>query len=160
MGELMEGNRREFLQGTGIAIMVVLAHAICPGALVASTEFSREAIARLAALARQLFPYDDLAEEVYVTVISDLLANTKNSEALQACAEQLDGFLTMNGSEQIDAIRQIETMPFFNEVRVAVLNNLHNRQELWTLIGYEGPALRFGGYTQEERADLDWLDRS
>ena len=160
MDELMEGNRREFLQGTGIAVIAVLAHSICPGGVVASTGSSEEAIARLTALARQLFPYDGLGDEVYVTVISDVLANTKNNEAMQSCAEQLNGFLTMNDSKQIDAIRQIETMPSFNEVRETVLTNLHNCQELWTLIGYEGPSLQFGGYAQEERANLDWLDRT
>ena len=63
----MAGNRREFLQGTGIVIAAILAHSIYPARVTASTEFSREAIARLAALARQLFPYDDLGEKVYIS---------------------------------------------------------------------------------------------
>lgn len=149
----MSGSRRDFLKGVGLATVAV--------ATYAARSFAANALpdnARLIIVARTLYPYD-LEDAVYREVVDSIVSDPVNLDSLQACADSLDGFLEMSEAEQIQSIETLQSATFFEDVRIAVQLELHNRPELWQLIGYEGPSLPFGGYANETPASLAWLNR-
>jgi hypothetical protein len=150
----MDESRRQVLKSSGYALAAVIAYATSPA--TGSTAPSSKA--RLMAFSRQLYPYDDLSDRVYAEVIDTVLADPAQRDDLQACADAIGDFLTMDDAEQIQAIRELEQTTYFEQIRNAIRMELHNRPELWQLIGYRGPSLPFGGYAREKPASLEWLN--
>ena len=151
----MDEHRRQFLKNSGLAALTIVAFA-------ASTRISGSTVEpvaeRLIAFARHLFPYD-LEDSIYSGVVNAVISNPANLDALNDCADALDGFFEKSDAQQINAIRALESATFFEKVVNAVRSELHVRPELWMLIGYEGPSLQFGGYAREKPVSLQWLDR-
>ena len=151
----MGGSRRQFLEGSGFAIAAIAVYTASTSRAFGSTASSDKA--SLIAFCRRLYPYDGLDDNVYMEIVDSIVSNPVLSDALKASANALSGFLEMIDAEQLQAIRAMESNSFFEDIRNTVRLEMHNRPELWHLIGYEGPSLLFGVYAREQPASLEWL---
>jgi hypothetical protein len=120
----------------------------------------RKAMLRMAQL---FFPHDALADEVYGTIIDLALTDTANESELAghfiAAEAALDGdsWLALDEAGQLDALRSIETEPFFAAIREYVRAAIYNGATFWKHVGYLGPSKGFGGYLHRGAGDIDWL---
>ena len=117
-------------------------------------------------MARLLFPHDALPDETYADVLDQALADTAGSEAfaahLEAAAAALDrqaggSWRTLDEAAQLDAMRGIESEPYFAAIREHVRAGIYNSPAFWTHVGYPGPSKGFGGYLYRGAGDIDWL---
>jgi hypothetical protein len=153
--------RRSFVaSAAGAAFMVVL-----PGCGSESGlgENDRRALLRMA---RLLYPHDALADDVYTEVLQSLQSRATHdpvlAEALRAGIEELDraagrDWRTAPTEDQIEALGRIEGGASFNTVQDAVRAQLYEHPDVWSLIGYEGSSVEYGGYLLRGFDDIDWL---
>ena len=163
-----ELNRRRFV----VAVIALwgAGSALQPDLLAVSRAFAasppvpddalRQATLRMA---RLLFPHDALADEVYGGIIDLALTDTANDSGLAghftAAEAALEGesWLALDESGQLDALRKIESEPFFAAIREHVRAAIYNGAAYWKYVGYLGPSVGFGGYLHRGAGDIDWL---
>ena len=76
-------------------------------------------------------------------------------DSLEALA---DGrFAELSPEEALPLLLRIQHTTFFGFVRQTVVVSLYEDEELWEVIGYEGPSFEKGGYLHRGFDDLDWL---
>ena len=120
-------------------------------------------------MARLLYPHAWLPDEVYAGVLNDALTSVATEPAtraaLTAAEAALDGgkagsFVALDRAAQIEALRAIESEPYFTTIRIAVRNRLYNLPTVWAKLGYEGPSFARGGYLNRGAGDIDWLPKA
>ena len=120
----------------------------------------------LVQMARRLYPYDSIPDEVYAQVLDDVLAATVDDEAFvdtlrsaeQALnLQQSSDFIDLDTDAQIKSMRAVEQMSFFATIQGAVKTRLYNHPAIWALLNYEGPSYQRGGYLNRGAGDIDWL---
>ena len=160
--------RREFLHVTGVLTGLLAAGS--PLALLAPTRAwavdltsltSAEAATLLAAT-RTIAPHDKLENAAYAFVVRALDAAAAKDEALQGqlkegVASLGAGFAAGSESVRVEALRRIESTPFFQNLRVQTLLVLYSTPLAYAYFGYEGEAFSKGGYLQRGFNDLRWL---
>jgi hypothetical protein len=172
MSEL-EINRRRFLQSTSLATAVAAA-----GGLGAIELFDARAVwaatriispsqsATLTAMARHLFPHDQLGDQYYaaaVTALDEQAAGDPDLAAqLVAGIARLDGamgmpFVKLSPGNQLKVIEGLEGTPFFNTMRAATLGALYTNDTVARDFGFEGSSVEYGGYIDRGFNDLGWL---
>jgi len=120
--------------------------------------------ATLTRMAWLLFPYPELGMEPYQRVTEGMRAGMAGQEAMvaegvRALDEAGEGaWLDRPESAQIEALKGIESGPFFQWVLNSTKRILFNDREVWAFVGYEGSSLEFGGYLDRGVNDIDWLD--
>jgi len=123
----------------------------------------RETMVRMA---RLLYPHDALSDDVYAAVLDQALSDMASGEAFSrqldeaaaALAEQTGGaWLGLDPAAQIQAMRDIETEPFFVAVENQVRAGIYMGAAFWKHVGYPGPSKGFGGYRYHGAGDIDWL---
>lgn len=162
--------RREFLK-TGA--MLVVGTAVAASGLVASAG-AGEAVPKLTTLkpneaqtlfklSREIFPHSKLGDAPYWKVVGDLDAAAQKDPAVAKLLADgvagLDGrkFAELNDAQKVEAIRSIETTPFFQKVRGVELQTLYSDPAIFTALSYQGPSYPMGGYLHHGFNDLDWL---
>lgn len=115
-------------------------------------------------MARLLYPYDALADDVYAEVLGDALSTAAEERAdlLDQVNSDLDArtngdFLGADEAAQIAAMQAIENGAAFGAVRASVRDGLYLHPACWKLIGYGGPSFRDGGYLHRGAGEIDWL---
>ena len=160
--------RREFLHVTGVLTGLLAAGS--PLALLAPSRAwavdltsltSAEAAALLAAT-RTIAPHDKLEDAAYAFVVRALDAAAAKDEALHSQLEEGvaslgPGFAGGSESVRVEALRRIESTPFFQNLRVQTLLVLYSTPLAYAYFGYEGEAFSKGGYLQRGFNDLRWL---
>lgn len=172
MSEL-EINRRRFLQSTSLATAAAAAGGL--GAIelfdarvawAATTIISPSQSATLTAMARHLFPHDQLGDQYYaaaVTALDEQAADDPDLAAqLVAGVARLDGamgmpFLKLSPGNQLTVIEGLEGTPFFNTMRGATLGALYTNDTVARDFGFEGSSVEYGGYIDRGFNDLGWL---
>ena len=66
-------------------------------------------------------------------------------------------FEDLDDEAATEYLRGIEGSGFFGTVRGNAVVALYNDQEVWDILGYEGPSFDQGGYVNRGFNDLDWL---
>lgn len=117
-------------------------------------------------MARLLYPHDVLADEVYADVLDHALSDAASGVAL---AQQLDqataalaelsggAWQTLDPAAQIEAMRGIESKPWFAAIQNQVRAGIYNGPAFWKHVGYPGPSKDSGGYLHRGAGEIDWL---
>ena len=165
--------RREFLK-TGA--LVVVGAAVGASGLVAKAR-AAETIPKFAVLkpheaqtllqaSRQIFPHSKLSDAPYWNVVSQLdtaaQADPLVAKLLQDGVAQLDRsqalkFVDLNNDQKINALKSIETTPFFQKVRGVELQTLYSDPAVFKALNYQGASYAMGGYLHHGFNDLEWL---
>lgn len=167
-----QSTRRRFVVAM-IALSAAAGSALRPGLFAVSRAWAqsagtlddslRQAMVRMA---RLLFPHDVLPDETYADVLDQALSDTASSDAFaehfEAAAAALDrqsggDWSAMDESAQLDAMRRIESEPFFVAIRDQLRTGIYNSPAFWEHVGYPGPSKGFGGYRYRGAGVLDWL---
>jgi hypothetical protein len=117
-------------------------------------------------MARLLYPHEELSDEVYADVLDQALSNTATNaifvrqleETNAGLAERSAGaWLDLDVAAQIEAMRGIETEPYFAAIQNSVRAGIYNGSAFWKHVGYPGPSKDFGGYLHRGAGEIDWL---
>jgi hypothetical protein len=167
-------NRRRFLEtsshlATGAALAAAGGSAmiLAPrGALAATRMISQSQAATLVAMARHLFPHEQLGDQYYAAAVEALdeqaAADPDLAAQLVQGVARLDGamgmpFARLSSGNQLKVIESVEGTPFFNTVRAATLGALYGNDTIARNFGFEGSSVEYGGYIDRGFDDLGWL---
>ena len=160
-GDFSSLSRRAFLASAAGAALLAVVPACSPD--TRRRELERRALVRLA---RLLYPHDALDDSVYADALRPLLSRADRDVALaadlRAGLAMLDAraggsWRAASPNVQLDALERLEEERFFQILRTAVRNRLYQHPVVWTLLGYEGSSLEFGGYLHRGFDDIAWL---
>ena len=112
---------------------------------------------------RALYPHDRFGNGPYERT-ADAVFDAANKTPAQKLAFA-DGiqdlrsasFEDLDDSAAMEYLKGIEGSAFFATVRGNAVVALYNDQEVWDVLGYEGPSFDKGGYISRGFNDLDWL---
>ncbi len=168
-------NRRRFLQTTGLAAAVVGVASV--GAVVIeprrawalTTAVLDDHQARtLLAMARQLFPHDELGDGYYAAAVEAL--DERAAEDPELATRLADGvaeldaamgipFVDLSEGNQLRVLEGAAGTPFFEAVRTATVGALYSNDTIAREFGYEGSSVEYGGYIERGFNDIGWLPR-
>jgi hypothetical protein len=127
-------------------------------------QLSDHARATVLAAARTMFPHDDLPDEAYGGVVSEVDGAAAGDSAVATDIEQgiaqLDDpkpFVELDEDARTDALRRSEGTPLFDLIKATTVVALYDNPLVWKAFGYEGPSVHLGGYVKRGFDDLDWL---
>lgn len=154
-------SRRAFLVSTAGAALLAAVPACSQG--TRRRELERRTLVRVA---RLLYPHDALDDSVYAEALRPLLSRADRDAEL--AADLRSGLAMLDASAggswraaspavQLDALERLEDRRFFQTLQTAVRTRLYQHPVVWTLLGYEGPSLEFGGYLHRGFDDIAWL---
>ena len=169
--------RRTFIKAigaTGVSVCVLWA---APGthawfgprlALAAElTTLSATQAQEMLAMARQLFPHDQLGDEYYWVVVESIDKDMAGSAELAVqiraglakLSEEVGGdFATASSDKQLAAMKKLEPTPFFATMLGKTQFYFYNNKGVWPKFGYEGSSWEKGGYINRGFNDVTWTD--
>ena len=167
-------NRRRFLEtsgqaaaGAAIAASAGGAVAIAPqGVLAATRIISTSQAATLLAMARHLFPHEELGDQYYAAAVvlldEQAAADPDLAAQLVTGVARLDGamglpFIQLSRGNRLKVIESVAGTPFFATVRGATLGALYTNDVVMRQFGFEGSSVEHGGYVNRGFDDLGWL---
>lgn len=130
------------------------------------TELTDRAADVLVRILRVAFPHERFPDGPYERTAGIILDEARTSTWLRVVLTQglltIDGlaggdFLALEEDEAVGVLRTIEGTDFFGFVRRTAVLNLYDDEEVWAVLGYEGPSFDKGGYVDRGFDDLDWL---
>ncbi|MFW1677057.1 Twin-arginine translocation pathway signal [Pontibacter sp. JAM-7] len=168
-------NRRRFLSTTGV-MAVGASAALLGGGLFAPDSFAaqqigKDANATLLKMARDIYPHDTLENKYYSQVMDPMAKGAESDpELLKLLSEgvaQLDKVAMdkfgkkyaaiAKETDRVAVLKTIESSPFFQKIKGALMMGIYNNPELWPRFGYGGSAWEKGGYINRGYNDIDWL---
>jgi hypothetical protein len=160
--------RREFLGASGVLTGLIAAGS--PLALLAPSRawavdlkvLTSTEGATLMAVARTIAPHEKLDDAAYALVIQSIDADaSKDAQMLRMLRDgshQLGGgFAAASEPTRVQALKAVESSPFFQTLRVKTLGTLYATPLAYAYFGYEGEAFSKGGYLLRGFNDLRWL---
>lgn len=167
--------RRTFIKAagaTGVAVYVVWSGPAWFGthiALAANlTALNTEQAKAMLAMARQLFPHDQLGDEYYWVVVesidADMAASPELATRIRDGLAQLNAaaggdFSGAGADRQIAAMQKLEGTPFFADMLGKTQGAFYGNKKVWPKFGYEGSSWEKGGYINRGFNDVSWTDR-
>lgn len=133
---------------------------------VNDVEGTPEANRTLVAMIKAAFPHDGVPDAAYErtarTVVQEAENTTWMRVKLASGLDSLEGladgrFTELSREEALPVLRRIQHTPFFGFVRQTTVVTLYEDEEVWEVLGYEGPSFDKGGYIDRGFDDLDWL---
>ncbi|MBC7517495.1 MAG: hypothetical protein H7248_01190 [Microbacteriaceae bacterium] len=133
------------------------------------TELTAEARSVLIRVIRVAFPHDSFPDGPYERTADTILKEAENSTWFRVALTQ--GLLTLsnlaggdfrdlNEEDATKVLKRIESTEFFGFVRRTTVLNLYDNEDVWNVLGYEGPSFHKGGYINRGFDDLDWLPKA
>lgn len=162
----LETSRETVAGGVAASFVVALPNTAWAKAL---TNFDQATADALLRMCRVLYPHDNLSDDYYAACVESLdnkasgdagLAQVLNEGVVNLNAIIGKSFLDLNETEQVAALTNIETTPFFQAVRSHMVVALYTDRNVWSELGYEGPSFPLGGYLERGFDDIDWLPKS
>ncbi|MEA9985557.1 MULTISPECIES: hypothetical protein [Subtercola] len=131
-----------------------------------ATELTDEARSVLIRVIRVAFPHDNFPDGPYERTADTILKEAETSTWFRVALTQ--GLLTLshlaggdfrdlNEEDATKVLRRIESTEFFGFIRRTTVLNLYDNEDVWQVLGYEGPSFDKGGYIDRGFDDLDWL---
>jgi len=120
----------------------------------------------LTRMARLLYPYDGIANDVYAAVIDDVLSAAADDSSMMEIlgnavtalnAAQNGNWFEIGADDQIKAMMVVENEAFFAVIQGGVRARFYNHPKVWEHIGYPGSSVEHGGYVDRGFDDIDWL---
>ena len=136
------------------------------GDTINDIEGSDEATETLVALIKAAFPHDGVPDSAYRRAASTVQAaaedttwmRVKLAQGLDSLQALADGrFTELTSQEALSLLLRVQHTTFFGFVRQTVVVSLYEDEEVWEVLGYEGPSFDKGGYIDRGFDDLDWL---
>jgi hypothetical protein len=166
-------DRREFLRTAGTVAATVVVAASGATTILASNgawAMTLEALQPheaevLLAMTRRLYPHEMLGDVYYAEVVEAFDAKVKADPELagqvKAGVAELDGtfgvpFLRLSPGVQLEALKRMESGPFFQAVRGHTVVALYNNKNVWPNFGYQGSSAQDGGYLYRGFQDAGW----
>ncbi len=162
-------SRREVLRGAGGMITLVLANTACTFDKAESEEinaaaFSDHQLLTLTQILQHILPHAALDSAVYADAVAAIARQSINSgnkhKLLVEGVAALDAstiWLDAGASAQVAALKAAEKTPFFLSLQQVAIEQVYRDDRTWQLVGYEGEAIKFGGYLNRGFNDIDWL---
>lgn len=118
--------------------------------------------ATLMAVARTIAPHDKLDAAAYALVVQAVDADAGKEEKTRAMlkegiAKLGADFAANPENARVEALKKIESSPFFQTMRLKTLQVLYASPIAYAYFGYEGEAFSKGGYLRRGFNDLRWL---
>ena len=110
-----------------------------------------------------MYPHDRIGNAPYERTASSVFKAADATPAQKiALAKALHdlrslGFSELSDVTALECLKSIEKTQFFQFVRGIAVVTLYDDQEVWEVLGYEGPSFDKGGYLNRGFNDLDWL---
>ena len=160
--------RREFLGASGVLTGLIAAGSplalLVPGRAwaVDLKVLSSAEGTTLMAVTRTIAPHEKLDDAAYALVIQSIDADAaKDAQLLRMLREGMrqlgSAFATAAEAVRVQALKAVETSPFFQTLRVKTLGTLYATPMAYAYFGYEGEAFSKGGYLVRGFNDLRWL---
>lgn len=120
----------------------------------------------LVALIRAAFPHEGVPDAAYERAAAEVKKRAEQTPwmriKLASGLDSLEGlvegrFAELSPEEALPVLRRIQHTPFFGFVRQTTVVTLYEDEEVWEVLGYEGPSFDKGGYIDRGFDDLDWL---
>ena len=169
MDQLLTLDRRDLLKAT-TGLLTGLVAAGTPLAMLARgrawavdlTAFGSSEAAPLFGVARTICPHDKLEDLAYALVIQAVDGEARKDEhTRQMIKDGLaglgGGFATNAENNRVEALKKIESSPFFQFMRRKTVQILYSTPPAYAYFGYEGEAFSKGGYLFRGFNDLRWL---
>jgi hypothetical protein len=103
-------------------------------------------------------PYERTADTILDAATADTWARVTLTQGLLTLTHVAGGdFRDLDDDQATSVLRRIETTEFFGFVRRTTVLNLYDNEDVWEVLGYEGPSFDKGGYVHRGFDDLDWL---
>jgi len=125
-----------------------------------------ETFATLVQMARDIYPHDKIGDEFYVIAVKGY-DNPDTAEGVTEGIGLLNATATKHGydnylsvgweRDRVAILRDIESEPFFQQVRGGLVTGLYNQKAVWPVFGYEGESFSKGGYLDHGFNDINWL---
>lgn len=115
---------------------------------------------------RTMFPHAQIPDGPYERTVDALLADASASARVAALLVQglvdLDAvagkpFAHLDDNNAYRLLEGIQDTPFFALVKAKGVTTFYNDQQVWQVLGYEGPSFDKGGYINRGFNDLAWL---
>lgn len=168
-------NRRRFLSKTGTyavaASAVVIGGGLFSPDSYAAKKIGDKANITLLKMARDTYPHDTLEDKYYTQVLAPMIdAAATDDKKLSELSEGVKSLNTIAsqkfGMNYIDiksekdrasVLKHIESDPFFQNIKGALMMGIYNNPDLWPRFGYGGSAWEKGGYINRGYNDIDWI---
>lgn len=145
-----------------------------PNAVLAEEVLGSGAFKTITLIARDIFPHDSFADELYANAVGVYADQAKADPALkklltdgvaQANAEANSKFgksytEVSSEAQRLEVLNAIEKTPFFAKIRGDLVVSLYNQPAVWAKLGYQGPSAQLGGYINRGFNDQDWMDKA
>jgi len=132
---------------------------------------SPDSMATLLQMARDIYPHDQFADELYAAAIKGhedrAVTDADFKMMLEAGIQDMDARAEAAGhtrylgagweADRVAILRDIEDQPFFQTIRGSLVVGLYNQPAVWELLGYEGSSVEHGGYLERGFDDIAWL---
>jgi hypothetical protein len=169
MHPLVTLNRRELLK-TATGLLTGWVAAGSPLSLIAAgrawavdlAALSSSEGATLMMVAGTIAPHDKLDDAAYALVIHAIDSDAaKDANLLRMIKEGIaalgKNFATAPELQRVESLKNMESSPFFQTMRVKTLQLLYASPIAYAYFGYEGEAFSKGGYLFRGFNDLRWL---
>lgn len=173
-------DRRTFLKGSSSTLIALT---VAQGGMIigagnawaaTAKNVTPEAFATMVQACRDIYPHDHLADSFYAKVVEGFDAAAADSADEKALLENgvasLDkAAMSAHGTSYRDVgweidrtaiLKAMESDPFFQKMRGALVTGIYNNPDAWPLFGYEGESASQGGYINRGFDDIDWLDNA
>lgn len=163
-------SRRQFIRLTGglMTIAVGGLQIACSReetAHIESAGLKDVEVLSLVRVQQHILPHQGLANQVYLDAVVSLTSRTaEDGQFRQMIEDGIDGlnqqqekWLEASEEKQLVALRGIDKSEFFKTMQTNALEQLYRDERTWGLVGYEGEAIKFGGYLNRGFNDIDWL---
>lgn len=103
-------------------------------------------------------PYERAAEKVLAAAEGGTWTRLKLATGLDSLQARAGGdFAALDADTAFRVLQQVEDTDFFRLIRSTTIVTLYEDEEVWEVLGYEGPSFDKGGYLNRGFNDLDWL---
>lgn len=136
------------------------------GDAVNDVEGTKESTLTLTALIKAAFPHQGVPDSAYERAAATVQKRAQESTWMRVkLAQGLDSLQGLTNGQFADlsveqahvVLRRVQHTTFFGFVRQTVVVNFYEDEEVWDVLGYEGPSFDKGGYIDRGFDDLDWL---
>ena len=159
----MSISRRGFISGSIAASVFIALWDIDPSKAEVKIGDNPKDKKLLMKMCRDIYPHDRFPKGPYERTANDVITKGNAGDAKKAMLSdgienlKKENYGNMDIEKSTKYLKKIESTDFFQHVRGTTVVTLYNDQEVWGLLGYEGPSFDKGGYINRGFNDLDWL---
>lgn len=105
-----------------------------------------------------LGPYERMADRIIEMADESTWFRIKLLQGVQTLNDLAGGAFAQLGLEDAGKVLlHVEKTDFFGFIRRSTVLEMYEDEEVWEVLGYEGPSFDQGGYLHRGFDDLDWL---